>query len=84
MKYSVLVLKSEEEKYKADNEIQDYRGGGRKQSRLYRPDKKTKLYLEPRGHITTSVKVRLSHDDLDHSVDPAEPVFRGGGDSEGG
>ena len=51
------MLKSEEEKYKADNEIQDYRGGGRKQSRLYRPDKKTKLYLEPRGHITTSVKV---------------------------
>ena len=48
-------------RYKNDNEIRDYRGGGRKQGRLYKPfaDRKTKLYLEPRGQITTSVKVLL-------------------------
>ena len=47
-------------RYENDNEIQDYRGGGRKQARLYKPDRKTKLYLEPRGQITTSVKVILT------------------------
>ena len=47
-------------RYKTDNEIQDYRGGGRQQARLYKPDRKTKLYLEPRGQFTTSVKVILT------------------------
>ena len=55
------MLKPEKENYKKENnEIQHYRGDGRKQSRLYKPaaEKKTKLYLEPQsGQITTSARV---------------------------
>ena len=32
----------------------------RNQSRQFTPDKETKLYLQPRGHVTTSVKVQLT------------------------
>ena len=32
----------------------------RNQSRQFTPDKETKLYLQPRGHVTTSLKVQLT------------------------
>ena len=70
--------------YWKDNEVQDSKGDGRKQARLYKPDRKTKLYLEPRGQITTSVKVILKKVvTISSTCHPAEPLFRGGGDSGG-
>ena len=43
-----------------NNEIQHHRGDGRKQAEPVYGKKTPQLYLEPRGRITTSVKVILT------------------------